>query len=113
MIKLNIKNISTTQTVYLSGPMTGLPDYNREAFNMRAEAFKQQDYTVRNPADISITHGTDKAYTFYLKRALRMMLEADVVYVFGDWHKSKGCWFELWVAETLGMTIVFETEGKA
>ena len=78
MFKVNTKNIALTQTVYLSGPMTGLPDYNRAAFNLRAEAFRAAGYSVKNPADISVTHGTDKAYEFYFKRALRMMLDADV-----------------------------------
>ncbi|MBQ6409741.1 DUF4406 domain-containing protein [Candidatus Saccharibacteria bacterium] len=113
MIKINVSNIHKTQTVYLSGPMTGLPDYNRAAFNMRAEAFKALGYTVLNPAEISVTHGTDKAYSFYLKRALRMMLSADVVYVFGSWYKSTGVRLELQVAGMLDMPVVFEQEGKA
>ncbi len=112
MIKINASTIHKTQTVYLSGPMTGLADYNRAAFNMRAEAFKALGYTVLNPAEISVTQGTDKAYTFYLKRALRMMLEADVVYVFGNWKNSKGVFVELYVARMLGMTVIFEQSGK-
>ncbi len=113
MIEINVSNIHKTQTVYLSGPMTGLPDYNRAAFDMRAEAFKKLGYSVLNPAEISVTHGTDKAYSFYLKRALRMMLEADVVYVFGNWKNSKGVFVELYVARMLGMTVIFEQRGNA
>ena len=108
MFKVNTKNIAPTQTVYLSGPMTGLPDYNRAAFNLRAEAFRAAGYSVKNPADISVTHGTDKAYEFYFKRALRMMLDADVVYVFGDTTQSRGVEMELQVAKMAGMQIVWE-----
>lgn len=108
MFKVNTKNIAPTQTVYLSGPMTGLPDYNRAAFNLRAEAFRAAGYSVKNPADISVTHGTDKAYEFYFKRALRMMLDADVVYVFGDTMQSRGVEMELQVAKMAGMQIVWE-----
>lgn len=110
MLKINIKNISKHQTVYLSSPMTGLPDCNRAAFNMRAEAFKALGYSVNNPADISVTHGTDKAYGFYFKRALRLMLESDVVYVFGDTSKSAGVQMELQAAQLAGMLIVRENE---
>ena len=108
MFKVNTKNIASTQTVYLSGPMTGLPDYNRAAFNLRAEAFRAAGYSVKNPADISVTHGTDKSYEFYFKRALRMMLDADVVYVFGDTTQSRGVEMELQVAKMAGMQVVWE-----
>lgn len=108
MMKINTKNIDKTQTVYLSGPMTGLPDYNREAFNLRAEAFRAARYTVKNPADISVTHGTAKSYGFYFKRALRMMLECDVVYIFGDITNSRGAEMEIQVARMADMPVVWE-----
>lgn len=110
MLKVAHETISKHQTVYLSGPMTGLPDYNRAAFNMRAEAFQALGYSVNNPADISVTHWTDKAYGFYFKRALRLMLESDVVYVFGDTSNSAGVQMELKVAEMAGMPIVREEQ---
>ena len=108
MIKINTANINNNQTIYLSGPMTGLPDYNREAFNMRTEAFRQAGYTVNNPAEISVTHGTSKSYGFYFKRALRMMLNSDVVYIFGDITKSNGALMELNVAKMAEMPVVWE-----
>ena len=110
MLKINTKNISKQQTVYLSGPMTGLPDCNRAAFNSRAEAFRAAGYEVQNPADISVTFGTHKSYEFYFKRALRMMLTSDVVYVFGDYARSRGVNMELQVAQMAGMPIVREDE---
>lgn len=36
--------------LYLSGPMTGLPDHNREAFNKREGMLKRRGYDVVNPA---------------------------------------------------------------
>lgn len=108
MMKINTTQISKTQTVYLSGPMTGLPDYNRAAFNLRAEAFRAAGYTVNNPAEISVTHGTSKSYGFYFRRAMRMLLNSDVVYVFGDITESKGALMELDVAKMAEMPIVWE-----
>lgn len=108
MLKINTEKIDKTQTVYLSGPMTGLPDYNRAAFNLRAEAFRAAGYTVNNPAEISVTHGTSKSYGFYFKRAMRMLLNSDVVYVFGDITESKGAIMELDVAKMAEMPIIWE-----
>ena len=107
-MKINTTQISKTQTVYLSGPMTGLPDYNRAAFNLRAEAFRAAGYTVNNPAEISVTHGTSKSYGFYFRRAMRMLLNSDVVYVFGDITESKGALMELDVAKMAEMPIIWE-----
>lgn len=108
MMKINTKNIDKTQTVYLSGPMTGLPDYNRAAFNMRAEAFRAAGYIVNNPAEISVTHGTSKSYGFYFKRSMRMMLNSDVVYVFGDITESRGAQMEINVAKMAEIPVVWE-----
>lgn len=108
MMKINTKNIPPNSTVYLSGPMTGLPDYNRAAFNLRAEAFRAAGYTVNNPAEISVAHGTAKSYGFYFKRALRMMLNSDVVYVFGDITQSQGALMELNVAKMAEMPVIWE-----
>lgn len=108
MMKINTKNIDKTQTVYLSGPMTGLPDYNRAAFNMRAEAFRAAGYIVNNPAEISVTHGTSKSYGFYFKCAMRMMLNSDVVYVFGDITESRGAQMEINVAKMAEMPVIWE-----
>lgn len=108
MFKVTTANIEKNQIVYLSGPMTGLPDYNREAFNMRAESFRAQGYIVNNPADISVRHGTDKSYEFYLRRSLRMLLDSDVMYIFGDITESKGVETELEVAKKVGIRTIWE-----
>lgn len=108
MMKIDTTKIDKSQTVYLSGPMTGLPDYNRAAFNLRAEAFRAAGYTVNNPAEISVTHGTSKSYGFYFRRAMRMLLNSDVVYVFGDITESKGALMELDVAKMAEMPVIWE-----
>ena len=108
MIKINTEKIDKKQTIYLSGPMSGLPDYNRAAFNLRAEALRAAGYTVNNPAEISVTHGTSKPYGFYFKRAMQQLLQSDVVYVFGDITQSKGAQTEINVAKMAEMPVIWE-----
>lgn len=110
MIKINDKNILPIQSVYLSGPMTGLPDYNRAAFNLREQAFSAKGNTVLNPARLSEKAGLNHDYEWFLKRALLMMLQADVIYVFGDVTHSRGVDLELRIARELRMQVVFESE---
>ena len=44
----------TEDAVYLSGPMTGLPDFNRPAFHAAAAALRAQGYVVINPAEVDL-----------------------------------------------------------
>lgn len=37
--------------IYIAGPMTGLPDFNFEAFNKAAKKFRTKGYKVWNPAE--------------------------------------------------------------
>ena len=43
--------------VYISGPMTGLPDCNRAAFDAAAKRLAEQGFFAVNPADISRLFG--------------------------------------------------------
>ncbi len=105
---LQLKNISKDQVIYLSGPMTGLPDYNRPAFDERARLMREAGYIVNNPADISRQYGLDKPYAFFFRESMRMLLRSDVVYVFGDITNSKGAIMELNVAKTAEMPVIWE-----
>lgn len=45
--------------IVLSGPMSGIDDYNRPAFDMAAARFRAKGYTVVNPANINPSRMTD------------------------------------------------------
>ena len=105
---LQLRNISKDQVVYISGPMTGLPDYNRAAFDLRAKLIREAGYQVNNPADISRKHGLDKPYAFFFREAMRMLLQSDVLYVFGDITKSEGAQMEIKTAKMAEIPIVWE-----
>ena len=63
--------------VYLSGPMTGIPNYNREAFNDAARRWQGAGFRVNNPAQLE--HGYDR--TYYMREAVRSVLAADALVV--------------------------------
>ena len=104
-MQIRTESFNRNAKIYLSGPMTGLPDYNKDAFKLRAEILRNKGFHVNNPAEISDKHGLDKPYGFYLRKALQQLLDSDVVYVFGDITNSKGAQMEIKIAQTIGMPV--------
>ncbi len=94
--------------VYISSAMTGKPNYNTEAFFAKAKELQKRGLTVLNPAENSVKYGFNKSYGFYMREAIKMLLEADVMLVFGDWKDSKGVAYERQIAALCEIPIVIE-----
>lgn len=91
---------------YLSGPMTGLPDYNRPAFNKAAESLRKQGHTVWNPAE-----EFDENYIYprkiYMRRDIEALLKCDSIVLLKGWENSAGARLELAIARELEMNVYF------
>lgn len=96
--------------VYISSAMTGKPYFNHQAFFEKEAELRDYGYEVLNPAIIGQKHGFGKDYGFYLRKALIMLLDADIVLVFGDWKGSKGVAVERYVAGACGIPVFFSKE---
>ena len=91
--------------IYLSGPMTGLPDYNYPAFNEAAAQLRQFGFRVLNPAEI---FGGDmtRSRSEYLKADLLVLIqEAELVVTLPEWEQSAGARLEVEVAFQLGLPV--------
>lgn len=110
--------------IYLSGPMTGKPNYNRELFNEVAEALTEGGWAVFNPAANELElfgsyEACDKALVEDRQEALRMLLRADLEYItqwaeaiamLPGWETSLGARAEHATAVALGLQIIYFTE---
>lgn len=92
-------NNSNAPRIYLSGPMTGIKDFNYPAFNAEASRLRALGYTVENPAE----NPDQSSWGDYMKVALRQMLTCDVIAVLPGWAKSRGAWLEVSIAERVEM----------
>lgn len=90
--------------VYIAGPMTGLPDFNFPAFRAAAADLSARGYDVRTPTDAD-GGSQDKSWQFYMRLALRMLLDCDQVVLLPGWERSRGACIERSVAEALGMPV--------
>lgn len=90
--------------VYISGPMTGLPEFNRPEFMEAEQLIKELGCKPVNPARIRQRHGW--AWADYMRSALNMMLKCDEVVLLPGWRESKGVQVEIDLAQRLGMPVV-------
>ena len=126
--------------IYCSGPMTGVPDHNRPAFDAAAKRLREQGHFVINPAELSALFGTaeEVAEAFaeayanplsnvksYEEHCSRMSLAAsimdadlaavrscDAIYFLRGWETSRGAKKELAEAIAHGLTIMQEGDEK-
>ena len=89
--------------VYLSGPMSGIPEHNFPAFNAQAERLRRLGYDVVNPVDINPDPGT--AWCDCLRNDLAALLTCDGLALLPGWQHSQGAQLELHVAHRVGIEI--------
>lgn len=89
-------------TIYIAGPMTGHPNFNREAFHDAAHQLRAAGYHVISPAETP-RPCQDPSWVDWTRASLKRMLDADAIALLPGWHKSRGASLEYHVATTLGM----------
>lgn len=90
--------------VYISGPMTGLPDLNRPAFTDAEQVLKLCGYEVLNPANV--TAPPDATWEQYMRLDIPMLMHADAIYLLGGWERSRGARIEFNLACELKMRVI-------
>jgi hypothetical protein len=97
-------NTTRPARVYIAGPMTGHPDYNRPAFHAAAHAIHPLGYDVTNPAGLP---GSTPEWDWsgYLRADLCAMLGCDIVTVLPGWECSPGATLEVRVAHAVRIPV--------
>jgi hypothetical protein len=99
--------IKSTEMVYISGPMTGIDNLNRDNFE-RIECYLRKAYkcNVWNPA--TLPEGL--SYEDYMRKDIAAVVRADVAVMLDDWEYSPGAIIEHQVAKACGLRIIQEQE---
>lgn len=98
-------------TIYLSGPMTGLPEYNAPEFKRHADYWRSKGYTVLSPPELDNGDHT-RDWSYYIRRDLRLLLsDVDRVYLLDGWEKSRGARLEVTVAKAIGIPLHWAEDG--
>jgi hypothetical protein len=114
-------NNRTDLTVYIAGPMSGMPKLNHSAFNDAEDRLVSSSIFTRvfNPATTDKDYPQNKLEDMALKdkvyrknvitRDLHNLLECDCIYMLTGWENSKGARVEHALANYLDLKIFYES----
>ncbi len=114
-ISKNMAEQNKKQTVYISGPMSGEKDFNKEAFEKAENYWKSLGYNVVNPHNL-IGYVNSKhpfaQYKHYMGYELHILSTVDCVAVLDDWTGSIGAKLEVQTALIYKLPIYEANTGK-
>jgi hypothetical protein len=88
--------------IYISGPMTGYPEFNYPAFRAAEHHLRNLGHDTANPA----RHPVQDSWAAYMRLDLADLVTCDAVAVLPDWELSRGAVLEVHVAQQLGMSVL-------
>lgn len=89
--------------LYVSGPMTGIPEFNYPAFHEAKDRLTARGYTVLSPADLPIRD--DWEWIDYILADIASVFDVDGVATLPGYETSKGARIECRIAEQLCIPI--------
>lgn len=90
------------KSLYVSGPMTGLPECNYPAFHEAAQRLREAGYEVRNPAEEG---DLGSQYTDLMRKDLKAILEVEGIATIEGWWGSKGAMVEITAGGAIGLPV--------
>lgn len=89
--------------VYLSGPMTGIPEFNYPAFHATAAKLRDAGYEVVNPAEVN--PDSSLSWQQCLREDIKHLCDCEALALMPGWQNSQGAHLEMHIAHRLGIKI--------
>ena len=103
--------------IFISGPITGKPNLNREAFDHEESLLREAGYEVWQPFRITLPNdetieewgGIDspRLWQYCMKICVAEIPRCDEMRMLPDWQNSKGSVWEHRIAQMLGIPITY------
>ena len=90
--------------IYISGPMTGIPEFNFPAFNQAATRLRGCGLDVVNPAEIN--KDTTMSWEDCMRADIKALCDCDTIVMLPGWENSKGAHLEVHIAHRLGIRVL-------
>jgi hypothetical protein len=113
-METNTLKLNLISPVYISGPITGIENANKEAFSIMTDYVQSLGYEVINPRALDIPEGTreEDIWKVMMRLSLQGLLESNSVVVLPGWEHSYGANMEVDIADELDMPIFDSTFTK-
>jgi len=97
-----------SKRIYLSGPMTGLPEFNYPLFHRTARRLREEGHFVFNPAEYPYDGPLEDfpVRTAFADYAEFICLEATAIYLLPGWQRSQGALAEVALARVCRLNTV-------
>lgn len=91
------------KTVYISGPMAGLPDLNAYEFAFAEARIKSAGMNPINPHTLC-----DPSWDWQkcMRADVKALCDCDAIFLLQGWEKSQGAQLELHIAHRLGLIVL-------
>jgi hypothetical protein len=90
--------------LYLSGPMTGIKDKNKNAFQNGTMQLRAKGYKVINPWELDMAI-PQPSWAECLRRDIVALMRCNGVATLPGWKKSRGANLEVYIAQSLGWPV--------
>lgn len=92
--------------IYISGPITGIKNYNREAFESAERDLLDAGYVAVSPFRIGVT-SKHKKWNDYMREDIKALMDVDGVLVLPGYQQSKGAMEEIRVAQSVEIPLFY------
>lgn len=89
--------------VYISGPMTDVPQLNHPAFNLAAQALRSAGWAVFNPAENGMP--PEAPWAEHMRVDIAQLTRCTHVATLEGWQSSRGAVLEVHIANRLGLQV--------
>lgn len=102
------------EKVYISGPVSGMPELNYPAFRRVEAALFERNCDVENPINnvppgfFNLEEDFVKLWQYQMRKAIAQLAQCDSIVMLNGWEKSKGATIELWLSNMLGLKLYNE-----
>jgi hypothetical protein len=103
-IEESVAALTERKKIYLSGPMTGIENFNFPLFHHVAKLFRALGTEVVNPAENGFTE--EKSWAHYMRADIKQLVDCNVICLLPGWERSRGSTLELFIATQLGMEVM-------